>query len=51
MRIGEKTPSATWKRFRLSGYGTLVIYKGNREVARGTPTTERAVADLVRRGL
>lgn len=50
-RIGEATPDRVWKHFRLSGYGTLIIFKGNREVARGTPTTEVAVEVLIRSGL
>lgn len=51
LRIGERTPSPTWKRLRLNGYGTLVVFKGNREMARGNPTSESAVAELLRRGL
>lgn len=51
LRIGERTPSPIWKRLRLNGFGTLVIYKGGREMARGNPTNENAVAELLRRGL
>ena len=51
LRIGEKTTSTVWKRFRLNGFGTLVIFKGHREIARGNPTNEAAVAELLRRGL
>lgn len=51
LRIGEQAPSATWKRFRLHGFGNLVIFKGSREMARGTPTSESAIADLLRKGL
>ncbi len=51
LRIGEKTPNAIWRRFRLNGFGTLVVFKGSREMARGTPTNEAAVIDLLRRGL
>lgn len=51
LRIGERTPSPIWKRLRLNGFGTLVIYKGGREMARGNPTNESAVAELLRRGL
>lgn len=51
LRIGEKTPNAIWRRFRLNGFGTLVVYKGGREMARGTPTNEAAITDLLRRGL
>lgn len=51
LRIGEKTPNAIWRRFRLNGFGTLVVFKGSREIARGTPTNETAVTDLLRRGL
>lgn len=43
-QIGEKTPSAVWKRFRLTGHGTLIVFKGEREAGRGTPTSEAAVA-------
>jgi thioredoxin 1 len=48
-RIGEKSPERVWKRFRLNGFGNLVVFRGTREVARGTPTNEDAVADLLRR--
>lgn len=51
LRIGEKTPNLIWRRFRLSGFGTLVIFKGSREIARGTPTNEPAVSGLLRQGL
>lgn len=51
LRIGEKTPNPIWRRFRLSGFGTLVVFKGSREMARGTPTTEAAVTDLLNHGL
>lgn len=51
LRIGERTPPAAWKRFRLEGYGSIVVFKGGREAARGTPTTEAALADLLRKGL
>jgi thiol-disulfide isomerase/thioredoxin len=48
-RIGEKSPERVWKRFRLNGFGNLIVFRGAREVARGTPTNENAVADLLRR--
>lgn len=48
-RIGEKSPERVWKRFRLNGFGNLIVFRGTREVARGTPTNESAVADLLRR--
>ncbi|WP_337847915.1 thioredoxin family protein [Sphingomonas sp.] len=48
-RIGEKSPERVWKRFRLNGFGNLIVFRGIREVARGTPTNENAVADLLRR--
>lgn len=51
LRIGEKTPNPIWRRFRVSGFGTLVVFKGSREIVRGTPTTEAAVTDLLSRGL
>lgn len=51
LRIGEKTPNSIWRRFRLSGFGTLVVFNGSREMARGTPTTEAAVSDLLSRGI
>ena len=50
-RIGEETPKAIWRRFRLNGFGMIVVFKGDREMARGTPTNEAAVADLLHRGL
>ena len=48
LRIGEKTPNAVWKRFRLHGYGNLIVFKGTRETARGTPTSEMAITELLR---
>lgn len=50
-RIGERTPNVTWKRFRLNGFGNLVVFKGGRETARGTPTNESAFAALLRMGI
>lgn len=46
-RIDETTPDAIWRRFHLRGYGTIVVFRGKCEVARGTPTTREAVADLL----
>lgn len=51
LRIGEKTPSAIWRRFHLNSYGTLVVFKSGKEIARGAPTSESAVTELLRRGL
>lgn len=50
-RIGEASPRAAWKHFRLTGYGTLVVFRGGREVARGTPTDEAKVRKLLTAGL
>ncbi|QLC23957.1 thioredoxin family protein [Parasphingopyxis algicola] len=50
LRIGEETPPSVWRRFSLNGYGRLVVFKDGREVARGTPTTARAVTELLSRG-
>lgn len=51
LRIGERTPPEVWKRLRLSGFGTLIVYKADREMARGNPTDQSAIAGLLRRGL
>lgn len=51
LRIGERTPSPIWKQLRLKSFGTLLIYKGGREMARGNPTSEAAITDLLSRGL
>ncbi len=41
-------PNAVWKRFKLHGCGTLVVFKGTSEVARGAPTNEAALIELLR---
>lgn len=51
MRVGANTPAAVWQKLRLSGYGTLVVFKGKREIARGNPTNEAGVTALVRQAL
>lgn len=51
LRVGEDTPPPVWQQFRLNGYGSLVVYKGNREIARGNPTNEAAITQLLRQGL
>ena len=48
LRIGEDTPNVVWKRFRLHGYGNLIVFKGANETARGTPTNETALVELLR---
>lgn len=48
LRIGEETPNVVWRRFKLHGYGTLIVFKGTSEAARGTPTNERALIALLR---
>lgn len=51
LRVGEDAPPATWQRLRLTGYGMIVVFRDGREVARGTPTNEKAVLRLIRSGL
>lgn len=33
-KIGEYTPKAIWKRFRLKAYGVLILYRGKAEIGR-----------------
>lgn len=47
LRVGEKTPEAVWDQLRLHGFGILVVFRGGKEVARGSPTNEKAVAALL----
>ncbi len=47
-RIGEKTPPAVWQRLRMTGFGMIVVFRGGREIARGSPTTEQALLALLR---
>lgn len=47
-RIGEVSSREDWKRFDLHGYGMLVLFKGEREVARGSPMSADAVTKLLR---
>lgn len=47
LRIGEQTPGSVWKRFRLHGYGNLIVFKGAMETSRGTPTTEPDILALL----
>jgi thioredoxin 1 len=47
LRVGEDSPKAVWRRFRLAGYGMVVVYRNRREVARGMPTTEVAMRKLL----
>lgn len=51
LRVGEDTPRPVWQQFRLNGYGSLVVFKGPQEVARGNPTNRAAIAQLLRQGL
>lgn len=48
LRVGEETPPAVWERFRLTGYGTIVVFRNGKEVAHGTPTNEKALLNLIR---
>ncbi len=48
-RVGEKTPPAAWQRLRMTGFGMVVVFRNGREVARGTPTTEKELLALLRR--
>lgn len=50
LRVGEETPPAVWERFRLTGYGMIVVLMNGKEVARGTPTSEKALVSLIRSG-
>lgn len=46
VRVGEKTPKAVWKKLDLVGYGTMIVYRDGKEVARGQPMTEAAMREL-----
>lgn len=50
LRIGEETPAPVWRRFRLSGYGVIVVFRNGQEVARGSPTNAAAMHALLRSG-
>jgi thiol-disulfide isomerase/thioredoxin len=47
-QIGEHSSNAIWRRFKLHGYGNLIVFRGSNEIARGTPTSEVAVIALLR---
>lgn len=47
MRVGEATPKRVWRLFRLEAFGTLVLYRDGREVARDTPQTTAGIARLL----
>lgn len=51
LRIGEDMPEQLWDRFGLVGYGSLVVFKGYREIARGNPVHRAEVTRLLRKGL
>ena len=46
LRIGERTPRAVWRRFRVNAFGTLIVYRNSHEVARGTPVDAAGIARL-----
>lgn len=50
LRVGVETSPSIWQRFGLTGYGTIVVFRNGKEVARGTPTNEKALLDLLRAG-
>lgn len=47
MRVGEAAPKKVWRQFRLDAFGTLVLYRDGREVARDTPQTTAGIAHLL----
>lgn len=50
IRVGEKTPKAAWRKLGLVGFGTMIVYRRGKEVARGQPTTEVAIRALLSSG-
>lgn len=40
VRVGEDVPKSVWKKLDLIGFGTMIVYRGGIEVARGQPMTE-----------
>lgn len=50
VRIGENTPKTDWKKLGLVGFGTIIVYRGGKEVARGQPMTETAMRKLLSAG-
>ncbi len=50
IRVGENTPKAEWKKLGLVGFGTMIVYRRGKEVARGQPTTEVGMRELFSAG-
>ena len=49
LRVNERTPRKVWKDLRLSGYGQFVVFRGNKEVGRGSPLNEAQMRALLAR--
>ena len=47
LRLDANTPRSVWKGFGLAGFGQFVVFRGQHEIRRGSPLTEREMRALL----
>jgi len=47
LRVNEDTPRHVWKDLSLAGYGQFLVFRGAREIGRGSPLNEAEMRTLL----
>jgi|GEM_PF-2264689 len=47
LRIDEDTPRSVWKDLEIAGFGQFVVFRGKREINRGSPLNEAEMRALL----
>ena len=47
LRIDENTPRRVWRDLGLAGYGQFVVFRGDKEISRGSPFNEADMRALL----
>lgn len=47
LRVVEDTPRTVWKELNIAGYGQFIVFRGAREISRGSPLDEASMRALL----
>lgn len=47
LRVDETTPRSVWRALSLAGFGQFVVFRGEREIRRGSPLNEAQMRALL----
>ena len=47
LRVDERTPRSVWRQLGLAGFGQFIVFRGEREIRRGSPLNEAQMRALL----